>query len=168
MALSTRSTVGLVLATLCAGTVSTVLTKLLYQTTDKGDSNCWGDHKVQKPYWSTLCMFIGEALCLVIHKVRLYLDKKNFEQVPSDKFEEPLLEDGSSKSMALNGTIVKTRPPLYYFAIFCTFDMSATVISGVGLLWVDARCPASIQSLISLIAASIRFSAAAQSSSPLS
>lgn len=34
--------------------------------------------------------------------------------------------------------IKKPRPPLYYFLIFSLFDMTATILSGIGLLWLDS------------------------------
>lgn len=129
---STAGVVVLVLGTLLVGTISTVLNKLLFQLDVKGAEECESPHKFEKPYALALFMFIGESLCLLVFKVRAHRAAKE-ESWQQKEINMPLmLESGAAAQRA------KVRPPLYYFLGFCLFDMTATIISGIGLKWVDA------------------------------
>lgn len=152
MGLSLGQTCLLMGLTLAAGTISTVLTKLLYQW-GVHTSRC-GEHKVKKPYFAALLMFIGEVLCLAIHHGKVWYDKRSrgYDVTPetnegdASDDKTPLLRGNKSinadkpgvAATELQDSAAKVRPPWFYFLGFCSFDLTATVISGVGLLWVPA------------------------------
>ena len=105
-----------------------------------GIADC-GEHNFEKPYFTTLMMFLGEALCLVIFKSYRYYQKYQERQASfsanTNSFPDAHYASLSPGRDAVIGPL-KVRPPLYYFAGFCTFDMIATIVSGMGLIWVDA------------------------------
>lgn len=136
---------------LFSGAYAGVSNKFLYDM--KVDGDC-GSNKFQKPYFFTLFMFVGEALCLMYYYAEQlyfhYYPKPNDADFPT----AALLGDGSNEALSsvavANGTVqygaqdvqplrmVKSKPPVWFFAVLSLFDLSATTIGGVGLQWVTA------------------------------
>jgi len=88
-------------------------------------------------------MFVGEALCLVIWKVYNYYLKFQKSHVTGINQDNSMyyFPNADYAGIDENGSLVehpKPRPPLFYFAAFCSIDMVATILSGYGLIWVDA------------------------------
>lgn len=52
--------------------------------------------------------------------------------------EGPLTPVMSSAGMGSGLVIAAKKPPIWIYAILCVFDLSATAVGGVGLIWVDA------------------------------
>jgi drug/metabolite transporter (DMT)-like permease len=144
---------GVSMGMLLSGTASAVGQKVVYQ--HNVTSECPGGLAPQyttfaKPYFFTLTMFIGEALCLLWYYLDREFDRarsKNKKGYASDT--EALLGlDGSpaseKKPPAAAGSpkasagVPQRKPPLWVFAVLSLFDLSATTIGSIGLIWVDA------------------------------
>eukprot|EP00455_Lapot_gusevi_P010525 TRINITY_DN1475_c0_g5_i3.p1 TRINITY_DN1475_c0_g5~~TRINITY_DN1475_c0_g5_i3.p1 ORF type:complete len:488 (-),score=161.79 TRINITY_DN1475_c0_g5_i3:130-1491(-) len=54
-----------------------------------------------------------------------------------DDRDKPLLDD-VEKNDGVSAQTQLVKPPLYFYLILCCFDLTATVVSGVGLQWVSA------------------------------
>jgi hypothetical protein len=104
-------------------------------------------YMLQKPYFATMLMFVGELVCLIMYKISA--DKRNKQTeglLSDDAFSSELNDDelamgvvnAASSPSSGSGRVAKTRPPWYFFLGFCSFDLTATLISGIGLLWVDS------------------------------
>jgi len=143
--------------TLISGTYSAISSKALYKWNTEGINGI--SNKFQKPYFMTMMMFVGEALCLFY---KLVVDwqasrKKHFvmsqsvmdgtdsltngnnnnadsPQHANGTLSAPLLENGrtSVSSEAAN------KPHLGVFVILTLFDLTASTLNGVGLIWVSA------------------------------
>jgi drug/metabolite transporter (DMT)-like permease len=118
---------------LLSGTASAVGQKVVYQ--HNVTSECPGAlapyyTTFAKPYFFTLTMFIGEALCLLWY----YLDREY------DRCRSKNKKGYASDTEALLGPdgVPQRKPPLWVFAVLSLFDLSATTIGSIGLIWVDA------------------------------
>jgi len=85
-----------------------------------------------KPYFFTLAMFLGEMLCLVWYYAdRWWTNHRNKRLGRVQIHDNVALINGEN-------TPSKPKPPLWVFLLLSTFDLSATAVNGVGLVWVDA------------------------------
>jgi len=142
--------------TLLTGTYSSVSTKMLYNWDLPSYNNTVSPFK--KAYFFALIMFIGEALCLFYKLVTewnaqrrkyfemtsgLDVNKTNDLRTPLIK---PINGNGSNGSPSHHSSlsdsngkeVSQLKPNLLVFLILASFDTSATVINGVGLVWVSA------------------------------
>jgi len=123
---------GVSMGMLVSGTASAVGQKVVYQY--NVTSECPGALEpyytsFQKPYFFTLTMFIGEALCLAWN----YLDRE------FDRARAKGKKGQTADTEALLGSDGPQRkPPLWVFAVLSLFDLSATTVGSIGLIWVDA------------------------------
>jgi len=139
-----------ILLTLFSGTLSSLANKVAYQTYVPG--TC-GTNEFQKPYFFTLCMFIGEFMCLGGYYLKQWYARKQRAQngldyavMEGDGLDEqprhlPLVATESFQNHAQRPDeqpVVGKKPPIWIYAILCVFDLSATSVGGVGLIWVDA------------------------------
>lgn len=143
----------LIIGTLLSGTISGITSKVLYSY--EADGEC-GRHKFNKPYFLTMAMFIGEALCLLFYFGGRYLDSR--KTAPLDSHftsiqkhdggvigqplmnalsESPASPSTPSDSEGSSNQQSAARPPRYYFLILSCFDLSATCLSLVGLKYID-------------------------------
>jgi len=136
---------------LVTGAYAGVSNKFMYNMDVEGEC---GSREFQKPYFFTLFMFVGEAMCLAY----FYAEKAYFMLYPTatssptssavssstggDEYPQPvvtrLLDPNATDSSGLLPTKVKTKPPVWFFLVLSLFDLSATTIGGVGLIWVSA------------------------------
>jgi drug/metabolite transporter (DMT)-like permease len=151
--------------TLTASLSASCLPAVLYETPVLG--KC-GVTNFQKAYFLTLAMFIGEALCLLIYFVKKHMAARRVRHSAGDTSYLTLTDGGSpdygarsNSSSSVNGAespmsmplagenteqslgsseSVSTAkpPPVWVYAVLSCFDLSATAIAGVGLIWVDA------------------------------
>lgn len=147
-----------ILITLVSGSVSALATKIVYDTPIDGTASC-GRSTFQKPYYFTLCMFIGEFLCLIVYFMKQFLARRR--QAAADDYQalggrdispklsgvnqltasssfvgSPIMEN-TSESDLIAPAVKTKKPPVWVYAILCIFDLSATSVNGVGLIWVD-------------------------------
>jgi len=154
--------------TLISGTYSAISSKALYKWETEGIDHT--TNKFQKPYFMTLMMFVGEALCLFYKLVTDWQAsrKKSFVTSQSSMNGSDTLSNGDSpkqgqlvtstshptllqpplndKAPLLDNTAPRTsvssdpanRPHLGVFVILTLFDLSASTLNGVGLIWVSA------------------------------
>ena len=120
-----------VVITLLSGTFSAVSTKVLYQL--KTDGVC-ADNTFGKAYMFTLWMFIGEAMCLVAFYVGQYRENRAKAAMPPSDSSRPLLNESQDDAHPH----ASKQPPVWVYVILSCFDLSATAIGGVGLLYVNA------------------------------
>ena len=95
-------------------------------------------------------MFVGEALCLVVYYTKEWLRRRreaaadaymalgggpNSRVSPQLAAVNQLVE---TNSFGGHNEVVGKKPPVWIYAILCVFDLSATSVGGVGLIWVDA------------------------------
>jgi len=141
-----------VLYTLGSGTYSAISNKILYEWETEGL-----DHERQafkKPYFMTLMMFVGEALCLFYKLVSDWQTSRSRPFVTNQssmngaegmttgdspkegQLVAPLLDNTSSRHSVSQDP--SNRPHLGVFVILTLFDLSASTLNGVGLIWVSA------------------------------
>ena len=111
------------------GTINTVAKKIMYQTSGLNMFGGWEAYS--KPWWTTLFMFFGEAMCLLIYYIIYWSQKGVVKQ--DDKY---LKEDPTG------GMGFKRFIPLVFILAAC--DLTATSLIGVGLLY----CSASITQIL--------------------
>jgi hypothetical protein len=103
-------------------------------------------------------MFLGEALCLLIYFVKEFVRRRR-EAAANDY--HTLSGGGHGRDVSprlsavnqltatssftspepvssVGGAAVAAKPPVWVYAILCCFDLGATSVGGVGLVWVDA------------------------------
>jgi drug/metabolite transporter (DMT)-like permease len=136
--------------TLISGTYSAISNKVLYKWKTEGL-----DHEsrlFQKPYFMTLMMFVGEALCLFYKLVSDWQASRKRAFVtsqsnmngsdtisgdsPKGGLNAPLLDNTASRTSVSSDPA--NRPHLGVFVILTLFDLSASTLNGVGLIWVSA------------------------------
>jgi hypothetical protein len=105
-------------------------------------------------------MFIGEAMCLVVYFLKQYAKRRqsrasmdSYSQLsggagrlspavsavnPSSFNVSSKGEGGLLSADVAEAELAAKKPPLWVYAILCVFDLSATAVGGVGLIWVDA------------------------------
>jgi len=141
-----RWTYTVVFGTLVAGAVAALAAKTLYQIhTD----SCQG--AFQKPFFLTCAMFIGEAMCLAYY--HLFVSPKTSFAARRHRREQALLDAQPNNGMldeedVFNAPAVANEVsdedsspslpsvPVWFFLILCTFDLTASTLSFIGLLWI--------------------------------
>eukprot|EP00762_Andalucia_godoyi_P006133 ANDGO_00321.mRNA.1 Uncharacterized protein C12G12.12 len=124
----------LVAMMLVSGVVNTVSKKVSYQTSADGVD---GSHRFEKPWFSTLCMFIGEFFCLFLFFFLQYRKRRRENETP---FEVARLINSSADDAL--------RPDLQYgftrkrdwfiFVPPCLCDLTGTTLSGIALVLTTA------------------------------
>ena len=111
-------------AMLIAGTINTIVLKLQDNEKSKG-------HLYEHPYFQCACMFVGEALCLVVYGIMRFLEKRkeNSEQ-------EEMLKSPGMASAEVTG--LKTDINVLLLAIPAIFDILASSLMFVALTRVAA------------------------------
>ena len=144
---------GIVIGTLCSGALASLSAKTLYQTQSVGW--CGSETVFAKPYFLTMAMFIGEACCLAGYYlfVRPKLQREAVQPQPashaaaaassasSSQLSAPLLDDDNTP-LPVSSSSSPTSPlppcPTWFFLILCSFDLTASTLNFIGLLWVSA------------------------------
>jgi len=112
---------------LCFGTATAVCAKTMFQTCAIGLHG--REMQFNRPWMQTMLMFCAMSLAIVVHHLTRWIKKSNDEYA--------MLSDNSIQ-VAPN----TNKPPAW--KLYClimipaVFDLFATTLSGVGLLWVDA------------------------------
>ncbi|CAL6016780.1 EamA-like_transporter family protein [Hexamita inflata] len=111
------------------GTINTVVKKIMYQTDGKNIDG--GMEPYAKPWWCTLIMFMGEAMCLVAY----YCIKASRKGVyaPDDKY----IRQDPTGGMGYKNFLLLVL-------LLSTCDLLQTTLTGIGLLY----CPASITQIL--------------------
>jgi drug/metabolite transporter (DMT)-like permease len=132
---------------LATGTASALATKTLFQL--KADGSC-GNMTFNKPYWMTVAMFIGEALCLpyfylfctrhsspTSSKAQHPINDMSTTLLPSDALSLSPIVTASNSSSQL---IEKPKPPCpkWAFLCLCCFDLTASTVNFIGIQWISA------------------------------
>jgi drug/metabolite transporter (DMT)-like permease len=150
---------------LASGAYAGVSNKFMYDMHVEG---LCGDSKMQKPYFFTLFMFVGEAMCLLyFYAEKLYrhffpenaatayptadtrlldpnthIDSANgAPQATANGTPTNGTANGTTNGTTANGLAKpapKRKPPVWFFFVLSLFDLSATTIGGIGLIWVSA------------------------------
>lgn len=130
----------LVFAVLSTGAFAAIANKVLYDMKTKGrygESNAFN-----KPYFLTLCMFIGESLCLTVVVYNRWQERRQrLQALQQGSARYSMLTVGvheEASSVNSPGGNVQSKTNVFVFLLLCTFDLSATAIGGVGLNRVDA------------------------------
>jgi len=138
--------------TLLSGTFSAISNKVLYNWDTQGLDHEVGPFK--KPYFMTLMMFVGEAMCLFYKLVYDWQTSRNKRAVINSQTAmngSDTLTNGDSPKSGLSAPLLANstgrmsvssdpanRPHLGVFVILTLFDLSASTLNGVGLIWVTA------------------------------
>lgn len=149
----------LAIGMLSTGTINTVAKKVSYQTKVKNSN----EYRVyfSKPWFSTLVMFIGESLCLLIYAIQLLIARFRKRKAPKVEIVVPEIHNHqmlNSHEERLNDTdypepkAPKLDPTggmghskfLLMACLLCSCDLVATTLTGIGLLY----CPASIVQIL--------------------
>lgn len=111
------------------GTINTVVKKIMYQT--DGINIDGTEEEYAKPWWCTLIMFLGEAMCLIAY----YCIKCSRKGViaPDDKY----IRADPTGGMGW-------KHFLLLVLLLSTCDLLQTTLTGIGLLY----CPASITQIL--------------------
>ena len=144
----------IIVTTLCAGAIASLSAKTLYQVNTVGLCDDKGSVPFQKPYFLTMAMFIGEACCLAGYYliIRPKLKKEAIQSSggASNRLDASLLDDdepfstsASAPDASSKGEDVEEKEPLppcptWFFLALCCFDLTASTLNFVGLLWVSA------------------------------
>jgi drug/metabolite transporter (DMT)-like permease len=174
-----------VICLLISGSCSAIANKILYEYRSLGSPDCSFHSTARefaKPYFLTLTMFLGEAMCLLVHyynkshigkSITKWLNSCSSENnqinyaAQHSKSQEtyqygndsPRESDGlinhfssstitprlnsvkfsydSDSELDLHKT-AKPSPPQYYYLFFSVFDLAATAIGGIGLIYISA------------------------------
>lgn len=149
---ASRWTWTVVLGTLVAGAVASLAAKTLYQI--KVSDSCQGSF--QKPFFLTCAMFIGEMMCLGYYQ--LFVSPKTSFAARRHRRAQASLLDAPVAGGALIDEVDDIEPaaygvsddesqvapvdlpsvPVWFFLILCTFDLTASTLNFVGLLWITA------------------------------
>ncbi|KAK9811225.1 hypothetical protein WJX72_000252 [[Myrmecia] bisecta] len=107
------------------GTINSLLSKIVYELKGPGLHD---EHYFRKPWATTACMFLAMALCLPISWVAQWNKRR---QAGGTENQEPLLPKAQGKDKkGIRHYALLTVPML--------FDLAATVLMSVGLLFVTA------------------------------
>lgn len=118
-----------VVAMLVFGTTSNVLSKTQYMQDALGRNGTVPQtHRYDKPYFESFTMFLGMTVCMIAYAIQKLLGHKEYEQEEM----APLTVNGTQKK--------PTIPWKVYFviAVPAIFDLLASTLMGIGLLWVSA------------------------------
>lgn len=130
-----------ILAFLVSGTYSQVVQKICY---DLGAPGLHGDeHTFAKPYFFTLLMFLGEAVCLAIHfAMQFYANRQaargslNGEQRELLLASEQLEKQQQPSPQAQAQQSAGPKPPIWFYIFLSSFDLIGSTMAGVGLKWI--------------------------------
>jgi drug/metabolite transporter (DMT)-like permease len=143
------------LIVLFSGTYSAVTGKVIYSVKADGLSK-YPIHTFTKPYFMTLMMFVGEALCLIYYYASVWWKGTASSDLqpllnPSGEETGPTPTaviangsgsvNGSGKSYGAAespSTAPMQKPPLWFYAVLSCFDLCASTLNGVGLRYVAA------------------------------
>jgi len=137
-----RWTYTVLFAVLVSGAVAALTAKTLYQIhTDSCQKS------FQKPFFLTCAMFIGEALCLgyyhlfVSPKTSFAARRHRREQALLDAQPNGILDEEEVYQPPAEASDEEAAPalpsvPVWFFLILCTFDLTASTLSFIGLLWI--------------------------------
>jgi drug/metabolite transporter (DMT)-like permease len=131
---------------LATGTASALATKTLFQM--KADGVC-GSMTFNKPYWMTVAMFIGEALCLPYFYLfcTRHSDSSSKAQHPNNDIQTTLLPSDAlslspivAPSNSSGQLTTKPKPPCpkWAFLCLCCFDLTASTVNFIGIQWISA------------------------------
>eukprot|EP00808_Paulinella_micropora_P014754 g2234.t1 len=133
----------LICSTLVTGTGAVLLLKMFYQSEADGLASCGGSHHMHKIYFNTFTMFSAEAVCLLVYygykQLQRYLSFQDFAG-----FNKTVLGGVTEQSVQAHAysQLVQqdTKPllPQHYFAFFAFLDLISMVVSGIGLIIIDA------------------------------
>jgi len=146
-----RWTWTVVFGTLVAGAVASLAAKTLFQI-NVSQSDC--QHSFKKPFFLTCAMFVGEALCLVYYQLfvspktsfaaRRHRAQASLIDAPvvggalldvpdeqNDQIDSPSINRGDQP-------VDLPSVPVWFFLILCTFDLTASTLNFIGLLWITA------------------------------
>jgi len=121
---------GPIIITLVSGTYASVSSKILYNWRVEGID---GPNTFNKAYFLTLMMFFGEALCLFYKLIVDWQAARHKFRVKND-LEKPLIDTPLEGDGAASGN----KPHILVFCLLSVFDLTATLLSGIGLNWVTA------------------------------
>eukprot|EP00494_Astrolonche_serrata_P026108 UN26369 len=107
------------------GTATAVTAKTMFQTCAEGND---GDVEFNRPWMQTMLMFMAMAAALVTH----YIMKFFKEPEPTSEYD---MLPGNIQNDKNDGNDWKVYGLI---GIPAFFDLVATTLSGIGLLWVDA------------------------------
>jgi hypothetical protein len=145
----------IIVATLCSGAIASLSAKTLYQVNTIGLCDDKKTVLFQKPYFLTMAMFIGEACCLAGYyffvRPKLQKDAVQPSGGPSNRLDASLLDDDDEPfstsapvpASSSTGSDLEDKEPLppcptWFFLALCCFDLTASTLNFVGLLWVSA------------------------------
>ncbi|KNC98291.1 uncharacterized protein SPPG_06687 [Spizellomyces punctatus DAOM BR117] len=147
----------LVLGMLFTGTVNTILNKLQDMTCVENceDPDTSRREYFEQPLWQTLNMFVGEALCLLVYYIGVYLESRRSSSsgdyqpvaihpedptsVQADTATSPNRSSTESTPLIAGSSIpplTGTKNLLLWLPTLC--DMTATTLMNVGLIHVSA------------------------------
>lgn len=109
------------------GTATAVCAKTMFQTCAKGLHG--HEQNFNRPWMQTMLMFLAMSLALVVHYGGVCLKQKNDEYA--------MLNANSIQAAPTSNSQPSFRK-LLIVMVPAVFDLFATTLSGVGLLWVDA------------------------------
>jgi hypothetical protein len=120
----------LVVGMLVSGTMNTLSKRFQNKSSALGDTG--ESHEFKKPWFQTLIMFMGEALCLLAFAVSVVLERRARAAAAKsgldDADSQPLLEGSAAQTAP-----VKTSPAL--LLIPTCLDLLGTSFGGIGLIY---------------------------------
>ena len=144
----------IVVSTLCAGALASLSAKTLYQMQTIGLCSASAAAPFEKPAFITMSMFVGEACCLAGFYLFVKPKQRREAVQPSAPLSAPLLDDDVAPFPAPSSTSTSTLPstssdtgtskeslppcPTWFFIALCSFDLTASMLNYVGLIWVSA------------------------------
>jgi len=138
---------------LSTGSLNTISKKIMYQTQGK---NIDGEMEYyDKPWWCTLIMFLGEAVCLAAFYVQRAVSKRRSARQAAKLVEEE--EDDESSQHRAPQPAARAAPARYdptggfgmwrfllLSCLLCSCDLVATTLTGIALVY----CSASVTQIL--------------------
>ncbi|KAA0183634.1 Solute carrier family 35 member F6 [Fasciolopsis buskii] len=140
MDLTLRGTM-LILCMLLAGTTNTVTRKMCLDSSAPGLKNNSANgtrtvHLYNKPWFQTFTMFLGEIQCFIVFFILQLLVVCRGSETTHQKICYPNCHCSRGSKLDCVGLLKRTLH--WVFLLLSCCDLLATIISGIGLLYIDA------------------------------
>lgn len=117
------------------GTVSSICNKIIYGL--KGEGRDGSTKYFRKPWANTAVMFLGMAACLPVSFINARVQKAKKEKGNTSSSEQPLLEGSDASEDEIENVHISFKE-ICLVAVPTSFDLIATVLMSIGLLYVTA------------------------------